>query len=76
MSEFSEQSSLSNQERAQLISSDATSESIFSIAQRFEIANNVAVVVRAIQMQQSTSSSTNETQSTSNYNQSAEYIKK
>jgi hypothetical protein len=58
MSEFAEQSELSNQKRDQLTSSDTTFEFTFSAAQRSEIADIVVAAVRTIQMQQCTSSST------------------
>jgi hypothetical protein len=71
MSEFSE---FSNQSRSNTISSsDITPESTFSAAQRTEIADIVAAAVRAIQMQQLTSSLTSEAQS---INQGTEYFKK
>ncbi len=54
MSKFSE---FSNQERAQFTSFDTTLELIFSIAQRFEIANIIVAAIKTIQMQQFISSS-------------------
>jgi hypothetical protein len=77
MSNFTDQSEFSNQNRSNTASSfEITPESAFSAAQRTEISNIIATAVRTIQMQQLTSSFTSATQSTSSYNQSAEYIKK
>jgi hypothetical protein len=71
MSDF--EAELSNQSRSNTASSfDATPESSFSAAQRTEIADIVATAVRAIQMQQLTSSLTGGAQS---INQAAEYFK-
>jgi hypothetical protein len=72
MSDFEAESS--NQSRSNIASFfDVTLESAFSAAQRTEIANIVATAVRAIQIQQLTSSLTSEAQS---INQETEYFKK
>jgi hypothetical protein len=76
MSDFTEQSKLSNQNRLNIVSfSDVTSKSAFFAAQRSEIADIIAIAVRIIQMQQFTSSFTSVTQS-SDYNQTTDFIKK
>jgi hypothetical protein len=76
MSDFTDQSEFSNQSRSNTASSfETTLKSAFSAAQRTEIANIVAAVVRTIQMQQPISSLTSAAQSTPGYNQPAEYIK-
>jgi hypothetical protein len=76
MSDFTEQSELSNQNRSNIVSfSDVTSRSAFFAAQRSKIADIIAIAVKIIQMQQLTSSFTNATLS-SDYNQTIDFIKK
>jgi hypothetical protein len=68
---FEQTSFFTNQE-----SFETTSDSMFFVAQRFEIADIVAAVVRSIQMQQPTSSSTTDVQDLGQNSFFNEFIKK
>jgi hypothetical protein len=73
MSDFTDQSELSNQSRSNIVSSfEFALEFMFFIAQRSKIADIVIAALRTIQMQQLTSSFTSETQATA---QSVDFIK-
>jgi hypothetical protein len=75
MSDF--EAEFSNQDRSNIASFfDVTPRSTFSGAQRSKIADIVAAVVRAIQMQQSTSSFISETHFMTQESTFTEFIKK